>query len=175
MLQAQSKKGHPRTSFRITENPRPVCGWRGSGGGVNLAWTSKDRPDLNTGKPWSEMDLFDLGNCVRLRQPVEKIATFLCRSRREVREKIAELEQTGELAKQVAKPLARARSNQYDNFGYVDPRPRRAYRVSRSQITAATVASQKTWPPAPPSVQGGRSLCVLGAEIGRKATDICQA
>src|SRR5882762_5268780 len=54
----------------------------------------EDRPDLNTGNPWSEMDLFDLANCVRLKQPVEEIAGFMCRSRREVREKIAELEQT---------------------------------------------------------------------------------
>ena len=68
----------------------------------------EDRPALNTGKPWSEMDLFDLGNCVRLRQPVEKIATFVCRSRREVREKIAELEQSGELARRVAEAAAGA-------------------------------------------------------------------
>jgi hypothetical protein len=62
----------------------------------------EDRPDLNTGKPWSEMELFDLANCVRLRQRVEEIAGFLRRSRREVREKIAELQQSGELARRVA-------------------------------------------------------------------------
>ena len=62
----------------------------------------EDRPDLNTGKPWSEMDLFDLANSVRLGDSIEEIATFLCRSRREVRDKIAELEQTGELEKRVA-------------------------------------------------------------------------
>jgi predicted transcriptional regulator len=45
---------------------------------------------------------------VRLRQPVEKIATFLCRSRREVREKVAELEQSGELARRVAEAAAGA-------------------------------------------------------------------
>jgi predicted transcriptional regulator len=48
------------------------------------------------------MDLFDLANSVRLGDPVEEIAGFLCRSRREVRDKIAELEQTGELEKRVA-------------------------------------------------------------------------
>jgi hypothetical protein len=37
----------------------------------------EDHPDLNTGKPWSEMDLFDLANCVRLKQPVEEIAGYL--------------------------------------------------------------------------------------------------
>ena len=68
-----------------------------------------DRPDLNTGKPWSEMDLFDLANCVRLRQRVEEIAGFLRRSRREVREKIAELEQAGELERRVAEAAASAR------------------------------------------------------------------
>ena len=69
----------------------------------------EDRPDLNTGKPWSEMDLFDLANSVRLKQPVEEIAGFLCRSPREVRDKIAELEQTGELEKRVAKAAAWAK------------------------------------------------------------------
>jgi hypothetical protein len=69
----------------------------------------EDRPDLNTGKPWSEMDLFDLANSVRLGDPVEEIAGFMCRSRREVRDKIAELEQTGELEKRVAKAAAGAK------------------------------------------------------------------
>ena len=48
------------------------------------------------------MELFDLANCVRLRQPVEEIATFLCRSRREVRDMIVELDKTGELERRVA-------------------------------------------------------------------------
>src|SRR5260370_16638374 len=39
----------------------------------------EDRPDLNTGEPWSEMDLFDLANSVRLGKAVEEIAVFLCR------------------------------------------------------------------------------------------------
>jgi hypothetical protein len=60
------------------------------------------RPDLNTGEPWSEMELFDLANSIRLGDDVPEIATFLCRSRREVREKIAELEQKGELAERIA-------------------------------------------------------------------------
>jgi hypothetical protein len=71
----------------------------------------EDRPDLNTGEPWSEMDLFDLANNVRLGNPVEEIAVFLCRSRREVREKIAELEQSGELARRVAETAANAESD----------------------------------------------------------------
>jgi predicted transcriptional regulator len=62
----------------------------------------EDRPDINTGDPWSEMALFDLANSVRLGDSVEEIATFLCRSRREIREKVAELEQKGELATRVA-------------------------------------------------------------------------
>jgi hypothetical protein len=48
------------------------------------------------------MDLSDLADCVTLRQPLEEIATFLCRSRREVRDRSAELEPSGELARQVA-------------------------------------------------------------------------
>jgi hypothetical protein len=68
-----------------------------------------DRPDLNSGNPWSEMDLFDLANSVRLRQPVEEIAGFLCRSRREVRDKIAELDKTGELERRIAEAAAGAK------------------------------------------------------------------
>jgi hypothetical protein len=66
----------------------------------------EDRLDLNSGKEWSEMDLFDLANCVRLKDPVEEIASFLCRSRREVREKIAELDRSGELAKRIEETAA---------------------------------------------------------------------
>jgi hypothetical protein len=45
------------------------------------------------------MDLFDLANSVRKKNPIEEIAMFLCRSRREVSDKIAELEQSCELAR----------------------------------------------------------------------------
>jgi hypothetical protein len=68
----------------------------------------EDRPDLNTGKEWSEMDLFDLANSVRLNQPVEEIAMFVCRSRREVRDKMAELERSGELARLIEEAAANA-------------------------------------------------------------------
>src|ERR1700741_3924772 len=68
----------------------------------------EDRPDLNTGTKWSEMDLLDLGNCVRLNQPVEEIASFMCRSRREIRDKIAELERSGELAHLVERAASEA-------------------------------------------------------------------
>ena len=61
----------------------------------------EDRPDLNTGRLWSDLDLFDLANCLRLRDDIAEIAIFLCRSRREIREKIAELEKSGELAKRI--------------------------------------------------------------------------
>jgi hypothetical protein len=67
-----------------------------------------DRLDVNTGKEWSEMDLFDLANSVRLKNSIEEIATFLCRSRREVRDKIAELERSGELARRIEETAANA-------------------------------------------------------------------
>ena len=67
-----------------------------------------DRPNLNTGQEWSEIDLFDLANCVRLNNPIEEIADFLCRSRREVREKLAELERSGELARRIEEAAANA-------------------------------------------------------------------
>jgi len=59
----------------------------------------ENRPDLNSRTKWSEMDLLDLGNCVRLNQSVEEIASFMCRSRREIRKKMAELGRSGELSK----------------------------------------------------------------------------
>jgi hypothetical protein len=68
----------------------------------------EDRPDLNSGKEWSEMDLFDLANSLRVKYSVEEIAMFLCRSRREVREKIAQLEQSGELARRIGETAANA-------------------------------------------------------------------
>jgi hypothetical protein len=46
-----------------------------------------DPPNLNTGKPWSDMDLLDFGNAVATGQSVEQIADFLCRTRQEVRDK----------------------------------------------------------------------------------------
>lgn len=67
-----------------------------------------DRPNVNTGSDWSEMDLFDLANELRHNRSVEFIADFLCRSRREVREKIAELERRGQLQSLIAKITARA-------------------------------------------------------------------
>jgi len=68
----------------------------------------EDRPDLNAGKEWSEMDLFDLANSVRLKNRIEEIAMLLCRSRREVRDKIAELERSGELARRIEEAAANA-------------------------------------------------------------------
>jgi hypothetical protein len=52
------------------------------------------------------MDLFDLANSVRLKNSIEEIAMFLCRPQREVRDKIAELEQSGELAKRIEETAA---------------------------------------------------------------------
>jgi hypothetical protein len=67
-----------------------------------------DRLNLNSDTPWSEVEAFDLVNCVRLNQSIEETANFLCRSWREVREKIAELERTGELPWFVDEAAARA-------------------------------------------------------------------
>ena len=50
------------------------------------------KPNLNEGKPWSDMDLVDLRNSLALGSSVAYIAEFLCRCENEVREKIAELE-----------------------------------------------------------------------------------
>jgi hypothetical protein len=49
--------------------------------------------DLNDGKPWSEMDLFDLRNSLAHGESIEEVAGFLCRSGtvEEVRRKAEEL------------------------------------------------------------------------------------
>lgn len=55
------------------------------------------------------MDLLDLANEIRLNRSIEFIADFLCRSPREVREKIAELERSGgDLRRLIAKVAAGA-------------------------------------------------------------------
>ena len=52
-----------------------------------------DMPNINSGKPWSEMDLADLADCLKLGEPVEQIADFLCRDAEEIEAKMAELRQ----------------------------------------------------------------------------------
>ncbi len=49
-------------------------------------------PNLNTGKEWSEMDLQDLRDGLRLRSPIAEFAEFLCRDVAEVEAKAAELQ-----------------------------------------------------------------------------------
>jgi hypothetical protein len=46
----------------------------------------------NEGKPWSEMDLFELQNNIARGDLVEETAEFLMRHEDEVREKIRELQ-----------------------------------------------------------------------------------
>jgi hypothetical protein len=66
----------------------------------------ENRPDMNTGTKWSEMDLIDLANCIRVNDPLEEIARFMCRSRREIRAKIAELERSGDLPRLIEQAAA---------------------------------------------------------------------
>jgi hypothetical protein len=47
--------------------------------------------NINTGKPWSDVDLADLANCLSFGTLIEEIANFLCRDVDEVREKITAL------------------------------------------------------------------------------------
>ena len=53
----------------------------------------KDDPDgnWNTGKPWSEMDIADLRQFLRVGTSIEETADFLMRSVAEVSEKAKEL------------------------------------------------------------------------------------
>ena len=48
--------------------------------------------NLNSGKDWTELDLQDLRDGLRLRCPMAELADYLLRDVAEVRAKIAELE-----------------------------------------------------------------------------------
>ena len=48
-------------------------------------------PNLNSGEPWSEMDLYDLRYGLQIGTSVEELADFLCRDTAEVEAKAAEL------------------------------------------------------------------------------------
>jgi Icc-related predicted phosphoesterase len=50
-----------------------------------------DQAHVNTGMRWSEMDLVDLGHMLTRELPIKEIASHLCRSPAEVRDKIVEL------------------------------------------------------------------------------------
>jgi hypothetical protein len=53
----------------------------------------KSIQDLNDGKPWSEMDLFDLRNSLAYGDSIEEVAGLLCRAGtvEEVKRKAEEL------------------------------------------------------------------------------------
>ncbi len=42
-------------------------------------------PNINSGKPWSTMDDWNLKNCLRQGNSIEDVAYFLCRDPNEVR------------------------------------------------------------------------------------------
>ena len=54
----------------------------------------KPPSDINSGKPWSELDLRDLRYCLEAGEPVEDTANFLCRDV-EGRTKTAEIAARG--------------------------------------------------------------------------------
>ncbi len=50
-----------------------------------------DAPNINSGKPWSALDLEDLRYCLAAGEPAEAIAAFLCRNVDEVCAKTVEI------------------------------------------------------------------------------------
>jgi hypothetical protein len=62
-------------------------------GKFSRKYAALDRADVNTGTRWSEIDLLDLGHMLTRELPIKEIASHLCRSPAEVRDKIAELGQ----------------------------------------------------------------------------------
>jgi hypothetical protein len=51
----------------------------------------EERPNLNTGKAWSDVDVFDIRWQVKRKVPVDEIAEFMCRTEKEIRDKAREL------------------------------------------------------------------------------------
>ena len=50
-----------------------------------------ERSYANSGKEWSDMDVVDLQQCVKIGMADTEIAGFLCRPTKEIRERAAEL------------------------------------------------------------------------------------
>jgi hypothetical protein len=72
-------------------------GWAGLGIWEGLTYIplrmrKSDRPNINSGQPWSEMDMADLFDFHESGMPIEKIADYLCREIDEVQTKIDEVE-----------------------------------------------------------------------------------
>jgi len=103
----------------------------------------ENRPDLNTGTKWSEMDLLDLGNCVRLNDSVEEIASFMCRSRREIRKKVAEL---GRSRKHLALSAAHSgvKFNNPDSSAFTRTRSRSAFWAARCLSISTKAPSRES-------------------------------
>lgn len=51
-------------------------------------------PNINSGKPWSAMDLSDLRNGLHIGAPIEELADFLCHDVEEVRAKVGKEEES---------------------------------------------------------------------------------
>ena len=62
-------------------------------GKFSRKYAALDRAGVNTGTRWSEIDLLDLGHMLTRELPIKEIASHLCRSPAEVRDKITELGQ----------------------------------------------------------------------------------
>jgi len=86
--------------------------------------SSAEMPNINSGKPWSEMDLADLANCLEFGEPVEQIADFLCRDVEEVEAKVAELRHNGAYASPPSDRFHRAGPCRAANEGSVRQRLR---------------------------------------------------
>jgi hypothetical protein len=68
----------------------------------------ENQADLSTGRNGRRWVFSISAICIQLNDPIEEIAAFMCRSRREIREKIAELERSGELPRLIEKAAAEA-------------------------------------------------------------------
>jgi hypothetical protein len=71
----------------------PICAVYGLAKGSLTDMSEQPIQDINDGKPWSEMDVFDLRNSLAYGRSIEEVAGFLCRSGtvEEVRRKAEEL------------------------------------------------------------------------------------
>jgi len=88
---------NPRRALSAVQRTRPAAHYRAKaicdalGPRAMGGEPDDDLPKLNTGEPWSKEAIRDLRKCIALGDGVDEIANFLCRTRREVREKAREL------------------------------------------------------------------------------------
>jgi hypothetical protein len=95
--------------------------------------------NVNSGKPWSEMDIRDLKVALQYSRTVAEIADFLCRDVEEVEAKIAELRRHCDPAFQVLRVACRQHQVYSPTVIVSSKLPMRSRLSSRRSLNAGSV------------------------------------